>query len=108
MAGSLLLPIALLGTVAAPTSSLPPHHPTTPDTSTRVADAVAALPRPSLEQLLLLAAAEHPGVAARLLAHAAAPTVTAISHPRVALDGDATASAVGRLVTIHGTGFVAG
>ena len=73
-----------------------------------MADAVAALPRPSLEQLLLLAAAEHPGVAARLLAHAAAPTVTAISHPRVALDGDATASAVGRLVTIHGTGFVAG
>ena len=73
-----------------------------------MADAVAALPRPSLEQLLLLAAAEHPGVAARLLAHAAAPTVTAISHTRVALDGDATASAVGRLVTVHGTGFVAG
>lgn len=71
-----------------------------------------ALSREALESILLESAAEHPGVAALLLraTTAAAPpfTVTAMSHSRVALDGDATPSAVGRLVTVHGTGFVVG
>ena len=61
--------------------------------------AIKSLPRPTLELVLRRAAAEHPSVAAQLLAYAAAPTVTAMSHGRVALDGDATSSAVGRLVT---------
>ena len=42
----------------------------------------------------------------QLLVLAAAPVVTGISHLRVALDGDASATALGRLVTVHGTGFV--
>ena len=41
-------------------------------------------------------------------ARVAATAVTAISHPRVALDGDDSSSALGRLVTIRGEGFVAG
>ena len=74
----------------------------------QVADAVLKLPRSSLEELLRHSAAAHPGVAERVLALAAAPVATAISHPRVALDGDDSSSALGRLVTIRGEGFVAG
>ena len=33
--------------------------------------------------------------------------VSALSHGRVALDGDATPSPLGRLVTVHGSGFIA-
>eukprot|EP01048_Picozoa_sp_COSAG05_P019126 COSAG05_NODE_2927_length_2496_cov_1.884022_3_plen_454_part_00 len=75
--------------------------------------AVRAIPRSALESILLESAAKHPSVAVLLQHHAAAAvassfTVTAMSHSRVALDGDATPSAVGRLVTVHGTGFVVG
>jgi hypothetical protein len=71
---------------------------------------IRALPRSALESILLRSAAEHQSVAALLLRAAAAPTfaVTGMSHSRVALDGDATSSVVGRLVTVYGTGFVVG
>eukprot|EP01048_Picozoa_sp_COSAG05_P013769 COSAG05_NODE_1498_length_4705_cov_11.449197_4_plen_451_part_00 len=71
--------------------------------------AVGALSRSIIEHELLLAAAEHPGVAARLLKSGApAVSVKSMSHQRVALDGDASSSAVGRLVTVFGSGFVVG
>ena len=72
--------------------------------------AVGALSRDGMEHELLLAAAEHPSVAARLLATQTTTPVSvrSISHQRVALDGDATSSAVGRKVTISGSGFIVG
>ena len=108
MAGFLLLALSSVVALSPPTDLPLPHQYRPQLAEADVAAAVRALSRPTLEELLVAAAVKHPGVAARVLGYAAAPTVTGISHARVALDGDATSSAVGRLVTIYGTGFIPG